>query len=82
MLQNARVTGFTVPELLRENQLGVKLPPPLPPQPPPPRLGLNYVYNALKQKELYIELYLKFILDKICFLQKYMYFIKLTTFDC
>ena len=30
MLQNARVRAFTVPELLRENQLGgsIKLPPP------------------------------------------------------
>ena len=27
MLQNARVTTFTVSELLRENQQGVKLPP-------------------------------------------------------
>ena len=49
MLQNARVTAFTISELLRENQKGgVKLPPP----PPPPthththththRLGLIY----------------------------------------
>ena len=40
MLQNSRVTAFTVLELLRENQLevggGVKLPPPL----HPTRLGL------------------------------------------
>ena len=37
MLQNSRVTAFTVFELLRENQLGwgVKLPP------PPARLGLR-----------------------------------------
>ena len=35
MLQNARVTAFTVSELLKENQQGVKLPP------PPPRLGLR-----------------------------------------
>ena len=27
MLQNAKVTAFTVSELLRENQQGVKLPP-------------------------------------------------------
>ena len=33
MLQNSRVTGFTVFELLRENQQGIKL--------PPPRLGLR-----------------------------------------
>ena len=33
MLQNARVTAFTVSELLRENQLegGDKIPPPPPP---------------------------------------------------
>ena len=36
MLQNARVTAFTISELLRENQQGVKLPPS-----PPPRLGLR-----------------------------------------
>ena len=28
ILQNARVTAFTISELLRENQQGVKLPPP------------------------------------------------------
>ena len=48
MLQNSRVTAFTVSELLRENQQdggrggGVKLP--LPPQPPPPRLGLKALF--------------------------------------
>ena len=31
MLHNARITAFTVSELLRENQQGVKLPPPHPP---------------------------------------------------
>ena len=36
ILQNARVTAFTVPELLRENQQEGKIPPP--PPPPPPRL--------------------------------------------
>ena len=36
MLQNARVTAFTVSELLRENEQGVKLPPTH-----TPRLGLN-----------------------------------------
>ena len=39
MLQNIRVTAFTVSELLRENQKwGVKLPP------PPPRLGLKHLF--------------------------------------
>ena len=37
MLQNSRVTGFTVFELLRENQLGSKITP----SPLPPTLGLN-----------------------------------------
>ena len=46
MLQNSRVTAFTVFELLRENQLGGKIthpppPPVFPSPPPPPRLGLN-----------------------------------------
>ena len=41
MVQNVRVTVFTVSELLREN--GIKLPPPhpLPPGCPTSRLGLN-----------------------------------------
>ena len=30
MLQNARFTAFTISELLRENQLGGKITPPLP----------------------------------------------------
>ena len=46
MLQNSRVTAFTVSDLLRENQQdggegGVKLPPP---PPPPPRLGLKALF--------------------------------------
>ena len=38
MLQNARVTAFTVSELLKENQhgVGIKLPPAPPPPPSPP----------------------------------------------
>ena len=40
MLQNARVTAFTVSELLRENQLGGKVTPPQPSS-PPPVLGLS-----------------------------------------
>ena len=39
MLQNAKVTAFAVSELLRENQQGVKLQPPLPLH--TPRLGLT-----------------------------------------
>ena len=47
MLQNARVTDFTVSELLRENQ---KIPrPPPPPPPPPSRLGLMYLGTNYKQ---------------------------------
>ena len=43
MLKNARVTAFTVSELLRENQRGrgVKLPPPPPPHTHTLRLGLR-----------------------------------------
>ena len=44
MLQNARVTAFTVSELLKENQQGggsVKLPPP----PRSSRLGLKMMKN-------------------------------------
>ena len=46
MLQNARVTAFTVSELLKENQQGggsVKLPPPPPPR--SSRLGLKMMKN-------------------------------------
>ena len=43
MLENARNTAFTVSELLKSNQQGVKLPLPLPPLPPPHRLGLKRV---------------------------------------
>ena len=41
MLQNARVTAFTVSELLRENQLGGNYPPPS----PPPILGLSSIIS-------------------------------------
>ena len=47
MLQNSRVTAFTVFELFRGNQLSVGkiTPPPTPPPPhPPPRLGLKCVW--------------------------------------
>ena len=47
MLQNSRVTAFTVFELCRENQLGgLKLPP------PPPRLGLNNLRIDSKFKQI------------------------------
>ena len=36
MLQNSKVTAFTIFELLKENQLGGKITPPTPPTPPPP----------------------------------------------
>ena len=45
MLQNSRVTAFTVFELLRENQLGGKITPS-----PLPRLGLNEEENWLRNK--------------------------------
>ena len=52
MLPNTKVTAFTVPELLRENQQEVKLPP------PPPRLiwkcrlkcRLFTLYNAQQEQ--------------------------------
>ena len=44
MLQNARVTAFTVSELLRENQLGGKVtPPPTPLTPTRIRVKLSYL---------------------------------------
>ena len=50
MLQNAKVTAFTVFELLRVNQQGMggKITPP-----PPPRLGLgNFQKLVTKKREL------------------------------
>ena len=55
MLQNARVTAFTVTELLRENQQGgggVKLP-----YPHPPRLGLKKTTWKLIMKNVIFNLY-------------------------
>ena len=46
MLQNARVTAFTVSELLSENQQGVKLPP------APPRLGLRQDLKITDKNEV------------------------------
>ena len=43
MLQNARVTAFTVSELLRENQLGGKVTPP-PLTPTRIRVKLSYFF--------------------------------------
>ena len=50
ILQNARVTAFTVSELLRETQQVGKITPP----PPPPRLGLNHLFllNSLYHGKL------------------------------
>ena len=46
MLQNSRVTAFTIFELLRENQLArVKYP--TSPPPPPARLGLIGIFENL-----------------------------------
>ena len=42
MLQNARVTAFTVSELLRENQQAVKINS----SPPPPRLWLIWMFHS------------------------------------
>ena len=44
MLQNSRVTAFTVSELLRDNQLGGKI------TPTPPRLGLKPVDEWYRDK--------------------------------
>ena len=59
MLQNARVTAFSISELLRENQQGVKLATPLPPLPPhthtqirtksPHQVTLSYPKKGLEQ---------------------------------
>ena len=53
MLQNARVTAFTVFELLRENQLGDKI------TPLPPRLGLRVGYFYILSSESYFLKYEK-----------------------
>ena len=48
MLRNARVTAFTVSELLSENQQrGLKLPHP---PPHPPKVGLKVIKNTLPDK--------------------------------
>ena len=52
LLQNARVTAFTVFQLLRENQQGVKL--------PPPRLGLRI--KDLLNFDQFVEIHLKMTL--------------------
>ena len=57
MLQNARVTAFTVSELLRENQQGLTPPPP-PPPPPPLRLGLSHMSSISKPLK-YIRYFIK-----------------------
>ena len=63
MLQNARLTAFTVSELVRENQLGegVKLPPP-----PHPRLGLilrfSIHWNKIYVINISVYIYVFFVL--------------------
>ena len=48
MLRNARVTAFTISELLSENQQrGLKLPHP---PPHPPKVGLKVIKNTLPDK--------------------------------
>ena len=42
MLQNARVTAFTVSELLRENQQAIKINS----SPPPPRVWLIWIFHS------------------------------------
>ena len=53
MLQNARVTAFTVFELVRENHLGDKI------TPIPPRLGLRVGYFYIFSSESYFLKYEK-----------------------
>ena len=48
ILQNVRVTAFTVSELLRGNNWGVKLPPPPPTY--PPRLGLRDIQHVTRHE--------------------------------
>ena len=66
MLQNARVTAFTVSELLREDQHGgdkITPPPaPLPPTPTPtptPRLRLNKCYAVVNKKSFKVYVMIK-----------------------
>ena len=49
MLQNSRVTAFTVFELLREIKMGGKIT-----LPPPPRLGLNKVLEKYLRKSSFL----------------------------
>ena len=70
MLQNARVTAFTVSELLRKNQQGIRggdyspqTPPPPHPLSLPPRLGLYFIYG----QSFIIPFFLLKISNKICY---------------
>ena len=62
MLQNTSITAFTVSELLRENQQGVKLPPPLSPS----RLGLisTHIRTTFSAKVIVHKLWLSNIVNK------------------
>ena len=61
MLQNTSITAFTVSELLRENQQGVKLPPPS-----PSRLGLisAHIRTTFSAKVIVHKLWLSNIKNK------------------
>ena len=63
MLQNTSITAFTVSELLRENQQGVKLPPP---PPSPSRLGLisAHIRTTFSAKVIVHKLWLSNIVNK------------------
>ena len=56
LLQNARVTAFTISEVLKEKQQGVKLPPP-PPHLSPilPKLGLRFVFFSENNLLLFVN---------------------------
>ena len=61
MLQNTSITAFTVSELLRENQQGVKLPPPS-----PSRVGLisTHIRTTFSAKVIVHKLWLSNIVNK------------------
>ena len=68
MLQNAKVTAFTVFELLRENQLGGRG---ITPHPHPPRLGLKKTRENTDNSS--IRIYVNKIENTITFKSKTRY---------